>query len=92
MLDGIKGAGKALPAIGSPAAGVVPPPGLAAERAPVSMEADVGAVVRDMAASPPVNAARVERLRSDIDSGSFIVDPESIADAMIAQEGGPAAA
>lgn len=47
-----------------------------------------GQLVRDMAASPPVNTARVEALRQAIAAGSYKPDPEAIAAKMIALEAG----
>jgi negative regulator of flagellin synthesis FlgM len=40
-------------------------------------------VVRDLAASPPVDAGRVAALRAAIASGSFRIDPDAIAGAML---------
>ena len=47
-----------------------------------------GQVVRDMAASPPVDTARVAALRLAIAAGSYKPDPQAIAMKMIALETG----
>lgn len=49
-----------------------------------NMPARFGGIVRDMAASPPVDVARVEALRTAIASGSYKADPEAIAARMLA--------
>lgn len=49
---------------------------------------DAGALTREMAANPPVDVARVKELRAAIQAGTYRVDAEKIADAMIAQETG----
>lgn len=64
-------------------AGVAPP-------APPSRTAttSAGQWVRGMAASPPVDTARVEALRLAIAAGNYKPDPEAIAAKMIALESG----
>lgn len=52
----------------------------------IAANATVGGDARRMAQSPPVDAGRVEQLRSAIGSGSYAIDPEQIADAMLRQE------
>jgi flagellar biosynthesis anti-sigma factor FlgM len=42
--------------------------------------------IRDMAAEPPVNSARVAELRAAIGNGTYRVEPERIADAMLHSE------
>lgn len=44
-------------------------------------------LMRDMAETPPVNIAKVERLKAEIAAGTYRIDPGRIADAMIADEG-----
>ncbi|KAB7648235.1 flagellar biosynthesis anti-sigma factor FlgM [Polymorphobacter fuscus] len=51
-------------------------------------KAPAGAVVRAMAASPPVDSARVEVLRNAIAAGTYKPDPAAIAARMIALESG----
>lgn len=46
-------------------------------------------VAKDLAASPPVDAARVEQLRAAIISGDYRADPAAIATQMIALESVP---
>ncbi len=46
------------------------------------------AAVRDMAAEPPIDSARVAELRAAIASGSYRIEPEKIADAMLRSETG----
>ena len=43
-------------------------------------------IARELSASPPVDAAKVERLRAGVVSGSYRADPDAIAAAMIGQE------
>lgn len=40
-------------------------------------------LVADLAAAPPVNAARVAELRAQLQAGRYTVDPLRIADAML---------
>jgi len=44
--------------------------------------------IRAMAAQPPVDAARVADLRASIEGGSYSIDPDRIADAMLRSETG----
>ena len=46
----------------------------------------LGRIARDLAALPPVDAARVETLRQAIASGAYRIDPDRIAERMIALE------
>jgi negative regulator of flagellin synthesis FlgM len=41
-------------------------------------------LVRDLASRPPVDTARVDALRTALGSGTYRLDPERVADAMIA--------
>lgn len=41
---------------------------------------------RMVAEGPPIDAGRVERLRASLAEGSFVIDPERIAAAMMAAE------
>ena len=47
-----------------------------------------GTLVREMAASAPVDTARVAALRSAIASGSYAIDPDAIAARLLAFDGG----
>jgi negative regulator of flagellin synthesis FlgM len=47
-------------------------------------------VAKDLAASPPVDTAKVERLRAAIISGDYRADPAAIATKMMALESLPA--
>jgi negative regulator of flagellin synthesis FlgM len=49
-------------------------------------------VAKDLAASPPVDTAKVERLRAAITSGAYRADPVAIATRMMALESVPAKA
>lgn len=42
------------------------------------------ALVAELAAAPPVNAARVAELKARIDAGTYNIDPQRIAAAMLA--------
>ncbi len=46
-------------------------------------------IAADLAAKPPVDVAKVERLRAAIISGDYRADPDAIAAAMIALESVP---
>jgi negative regulator of flagellin synthesis FlgM len=56
--------------------------------APRSVDSHPAQKVRDMAASPPVDSARVEALRLAIAAGSYTPDAEAIASAMLRLEAG----
>ncbi len=43
-------------------------------------------IARDLSASPPVDGAKVARLRQAIASGTYTVDPQKIAERMVALE------
>ena len=62
--------------------------GAAPSAAPRAAIASAQQLVRDMAASPPVDTARVAALRLAIAAGSYTPDPEAIAAKMIALETG----
>ncbi len=49
---------------------------------------EVGGLVRDLAAKPPVNTAKVAELQQKIQAGNYPIAAERIADAMIAMERG----
>ena len=58
-------------------------------RSPKAMvPAQISGIARDLAASPPVDAARVTALRSAIAGGTYKPDPDRIAAAMIRLETG----
>lgn len=84
-IDSLDGPGRAL------APQLRPPPPL--QRAggtrdgTVAADAMVGGDARRMAQSPPVDAARVEQMKSAIASGAYAIEPERIAEAMLRQEG-----
>ena len=67
-----RAAGASRPETATKAAAVVPP--------------GFSHIARDLAASPPVDTAKVERLRAAIQSGEYRPDPDRIAAAMIAIE------
>ncbi len=46
-------------------------------------------IARDLAAAPPVDSAKVERLRAAIISGDYRPDPAKIAERMVALESAP---
>ena len=46
----------------------------------------MGRIAKDLATSPPVDAGRVAALRQAIQSGSYRIDPDRIAERMIALE------
>lgn len=53
-----------------------------------AVSAQISGIARDLAASPPVDAARVAALRSAIAGGTYKPDPDRIAAAMIRLETG----
>ncbi len=58
-------------------------------RSPKAMvPAQISGIARNLAASPPVDAARVTALRSAIAGGTYKPDPDRIAAAMIRLETG----
>jgi flagellar biosynthesis anti-sigma factor FlgM len=69
----------AAPKMASDVSGVKGNHGLASSR-------ELRGLVRDMAASPPVDTAKIDRLRTEISGGAFKPNPDAIAGAMIAQE------
>ncbi|MBS3960359.1 MAG: flagellar biosynthesis anti-sigma factor FlgM [Sandarakinorhabdus sp.] len=92
MVDGIsssKPASLPMPgAVEGPRDAKAPRPA-AASLPEAALSSEASGLVRDMAARSPVDTARVADIRAKIDSGTYRVDPERIADAMIAQERGP---
>ena len=62
--------------------------GLAVKSPKAPATAQISGVARDLAASPPVDAARVAALRAAIAGGAYKPDPERIAAAMIRLESG----
>lgn len=67
----------------------VAPKALDAEQSATPVASSLTSEPRRMAAEgPPIDGARVERLRAALLDGSFAVDPERIAAAMIAGERG----
>ena len=61
---------------------------VASKPAPAPDAGPVRRLARDLAASPPVDSARVAALRAGIADGSFRVDPLQIAGRMLALETG----
>ena len=91
MIDGIgRGAPPQLPKLGGEAiarttiARLSPNPMAPTTRAPGAG----GGIVREMAAKPPVDTARVEALRLAINSGTYKPDPRAIAAKMVSLEQG----
>ena len=90
MIDGLgRGAPLRLTLAGNaPAERAAPAAAATPAAAPRVVSAHAGQWVRDMAASPPIDSARVEALRLAIAAGSYKPDPEAIAARMIALEAG----
>jgi negative regulator of flagellin synthesis FlgM len=59
-----------------------------AEAKSVGQVSAARSAIREMAAEPPVDGARVADLRAAISSGSYRVDADRIADAMLRSETG----
>jgi len=64
--------------------------GLVAKSPKAPATAQISGIARDLAASPPVDAARVAALRVAIAGGTYKPDPDRIAAAMIRLESGQA--
>jgi len=47
----------------------------------------VGHLAQEMASKAPVDVDRVDRLRRSIAEGSFVVDPQKVADTLLAMKG-----
>lgn len=60
----------------------------AGDAAPARAAGTLGRIAKDMAAAPPVDAGRVAALKQAIAGGSYRVDPDRIAAAMLRLEGG----
>lgn len=58
--------------------------GVAAAGADAAPLQGLKGIVRDLAARPPVDSARLAELRLALETGSYRVDPARVADAMIA--------
>lgn len=60
----------------------------ATARAPLATDSvalsGAAASVRDLAAAPPVNEAKVASLKAAIAAGTYTLDPQAVADKMIA--------
>lgn len=67
----------------SAATSASPVVGSARAAAPLALSPTAHAA-RNLASAPPVDTAKVAALRSQIEAGSYVVDPARIADAMIA--------
>lgn len=92
MIDGLGRGSPLRPTLAGNAAAARAAPATAAAPAasPRALSAQAGQRVRDMAASPPVDVARVAALRLAIADGSYKPDPDAIAAKMIALEAGSA--
>jgi negative regulator of flagellin synthesis FlgM len=62
---------------------VTPPPASTTSAAETS---GLSRIARDLAASPPVDSAKVDRLRAAIAAGTYRPDPDAIAAKMLALE------
>ena len=60
-----------------------PPVGKAAAPDPLSLS-NAALAARAMAAAPPVDTAKIESIRAAIAAGTYAVDPERIAEKMLA--------
>ena len=88
MIDGLGRAGlQRLALLGNDAPGRAVA-GAPAGTAPRSTGSKAGQMVSEMAASPPVDSARVDALRRAIAAGSYKPDPQAIAAAMLRLEAG----
>jgi negative regulator of flagellin synthesis FlgM len=71
---------------GGPAAAQDRAPARQAPRPIATTDTPVSTLVRDMAKQPPVDAARVAELKAGLASGSYRLDPDKTAAAMIRNE------
>ncbi len=83
MIDGLGGR-LAVPAT-RPAATTAPVANVAKARTAADLS-PLATAVRDMAAAPPVDTAKVDRVKSAIALGTYQVQPGLIADKMIAAD------
>ncbi len=89
MIDGVfRGQPLRPPQLGAaggatPAAAVTPTPAGTTAAAETS---GLSRIARDLAASPPVDSAKVDRLRTAIAAGTYRADPDAIAAKMLALE------
>lgn len=91
MVDGISGAKPTLVQTPSAVEGARNPKltrPVAANLPQAVLSREATGLVQDMASRPPVDTSRVAELKARIDAGAFRVEPDRIADAMIAQERG----
>lgn len=89
MIDGVgrAGAPRAVAEVVTRAAGRVgdaAPVTSGAAQAPAT--SNLGRITKDLAASPPVDAGKVELLRNAIASGNYRADPAKIAERMMTLE------
>ncbi len=88
MIDGLGRAGlQRLAVFGNDAPGRAVA-GTPAATAPRAAAGKAGQLVREMAATPPVDSARVSALRQAIAAGTYKPDPQAIASAMLRLEAG----
>ncbi len=88
MIDGIGRMQPVAPALTEPNSrsdAAAPRGNRPSEQESASLQLD--GIARELAAAPPVDTARVAALRAAIEAGSYRVDPEKIAAAMIEQAG-----
>ncbi len=91
MVDAVSGGGKPpvnlLKAVETPAAR--PSRATEAGREATSVRSiEGGKLARQISSSPPVDASKVAEIRGKIATGSYHIEPERIADAMIGMEKG----
>jgi negative regulator of flagellin synthesis FlgM len=93
MIDGINGGGGSIRSpfasrSGGPTAAEAKEPARPVARLAPTARGQAGGLVAELASAPPVNRARVDELRAAISAGSYRIDPQAIAAAMLKLERG----
>jgi negative regulator of flagellin synthesis FlgM len=84
MIDGLGGR---LPPIAARPAATMNPVAATAKVKPAAPDISaLATAVRDMASAPPVDTAKVDRVKNAIAAGSYRVAPDAIAERMIATD------
>lgn len=86
MIDGIGGRLPLSPVRTNAVASSAPAAPAQGVEGPAAASSTLSTLTRDMAASPPVDTAKVDRVKAAIGAGTYAVEPARIADAMIAHD------
>lgn len=86
MIDRIGGRPFSPPAASAVKSGTAEAPKSPATGMRPEAGANLTRIARDLAASPPVDAGKVERLKAAIGAGTYVIDVDAVAAKMIALE------